>query len=797
MRRQTPVPPDFFEDASGYCLLGADTLLRQIATLENQIEGVRKNDDIEFMHKLRVTSRRVRAALSLFEECFPKKSSKKWMRGIRNVARSSGAARDADVQLTFLEDYSRTVEDRNALPGLAYLMTLQKARRVGMQFNVVSALDALDGSNILTDIATSSMTILRNLLHERNRSESAIKTPSTCEKARDHISTRLDEVLVLEQFVHVESAAAKHHELRIAAKRLRYTMEIFSSLYKEELKEQISLMKQLQDVLGEIHDYDVWVQEFSVYMQGVPDDARYGASKALNHAAEMRKSRYKDFVSLWDNAVAKGLFGNIRRVTETGPSSDVVREILNRDNPTIAVIADIHGNLDALKAVVVDARRSGIDVFLNAGDAVGFGIYPKQVIQALRSAMFLNVIGNVDLEALEKGLQNPSLGKNSIMQFTFRELAPSDLAYLQSLPKELRFEICDKKILLTHGTPDSVNEHIFPNTHGKRLKEIASKANADVIITGHSHIQMNRNVSGVRFVNPGSVGRPADGDYRAQYAILRFNPFSVEFRRVNYDVEAVANGIRKRGLPESLAQVLLRGVSLDAVKEQDVVLEKKQLWRSRSTISKVRRIAKRFISDGSHAEQSRKLALMIFDKTRRLHSMDGKERYWLECAAVLHDIGLSRGNRGYHKSSLRLILNDLELPFTFRERYIVGSIARYHRKAMPASNHFNLTPLSGSERQKVAVLSSILRVAEALNYSRECIVMRIAVRVLPNQIVLECEAKGDTCPAGLALMKTKDPLERAFRRDLTVVWKTWHPRRTRRRELNARHHRTVHTRTKA
>jgi putative phosphoesterase len=796
MKRQTPVPPDFFEDASGYCLLGADTLLRQIATLENQIEGVRKNDDIEFMHKLRVTSRRMRAALSLFEECFPKKSSKKWMREVRNVTRSSGAARDADVQLTFLEDYSRTVEDRNALPGLAYLMTLQKARRVGMQSNVVSALDALDGSNILTDIATSSMTILRNLLHQRNRSEFAIKTPSTYEKARDHISTRLDEVLALEQFVHDESAAAKHHELRIAAKRLRYTMEIFSSLYKEELKEQISLMKQLQDVLGEIHDYDVWVQEFSVYMQGVPGDTRYGTSKVLNHAADMRKSRYKDFVSLWDNAVAKGLFGNIRRVTETGPSSDVVREILNRDNPTVAVIADIHGNLDALKAVVADARRSRIDVFLNAGDAVGFGIYPKQVIQALRSAMFLNVIGNVDLEVLEKCLQNPSLEKNSIMQFTFRELAPSDLAYLQSLPKELRLEICGKKILLTHGTPDSVNEHIFPNTHGKRLKEIASEANADVIITGHSHIQMSRNVSGVRFVNPGSVGRPANGDYRAQYAILRFNPFSLEFRRVNYDVEAVANGIRKRGLPESLAQVLLRGVSLDAVKELNLALEKKQLWRSRSTISKVRRIARRFISDGSHAEQSRKLALMIFDKTGRLHSMDGKERYWLECAAVLHDIGLSRSNRGYHKSSLRLILNDLELPFTFRERYIIGSIARYHRKATPAANHFNLTPLSGSERQKVVVLSSILRVAEALNYSRECIVRRIAVRVLPNQMVLECEAKGDTRQADLALMKTKDPLEKAFGRDLTVVWKTWHPRRTR-RELDARHHRTVRKRARA
>ena len=795
MRRQNPLHPDFFEDKSAYCVLGADTLLNQIATLENQIDGVKKNDDIEFIHKLRVTSRRMRAALSLFGECFPRKSSKKWTNAIRNVTRSSGAARDADVQLLFLENYSRTVGDRNALPGLAYLTTLQRARRIGMQSDIVTALDTLEAANILADISDSSMTILKNL-REQNRIVPTIKTPSNYEKARDHISSRLDEVLALEQFVHDETAAAKHHELRIATKRLRYTMEIFSPLYKGELKEQISLLKQLQDVLGEIHDYVVWVQEFAAYLPGVPDDARYGVSKVLSDVTEMKKSRYKDFVSLWDDVVVKALFDNIRQLTETGPSSEAVREILNNDNPLVAVISDVHANLDAFNAVVTDARRLGINVFLNAGDAVGFGIYPKQVIRALRSAMFLNVIGNVDLEVLENGLQNPRAEKNGIMQFTFRELAPSDVAYLYSLPKELRLEIGGKKILLTHGTPDSINEHIYPNTPSKRLKDIVSKANADVIITGHSHLQMNRNVGGVTFLNPGSVGRPADGDYRAEYAVVRFNPFSLEFRRVNYDVEATANEIRKRGLPESLAQVILRGLSLDTVKDLDNVLEKKQLWKRRSTISKVRKIAKSLISDNSHAEQSRKLALTTFDKTRRLHSMGRKERYWLECAAILHDIGLSRSRRGYHKSSLRLILNDLELPFTIKDRYMIGSIARYHRKAMPDANHFNLGPLSEVERQKVIVLSSILRVAEALNCSRECIVRKIAVRLLPNQMILECEATGDLFLADQAVKKMKGLLEKTFRRDLIVVWKTRKASRKRSPAIHAQTDRSVPSRTR-
>src|SRR5208283_81749 len=169
MRRQNPLYSDFFEDKSAYCVLGADTLLNQIATLENQIDGVKKNDDIEFIHKLRVTSRRMRAALSLFEECFPRKFSKKWTNAIRNVTRSSGAARDADVQLVFLENYSRPVGDKNALPGLAYLTTLQRARRIGMQSDIVTALDTLDAANILAEISDSSMTLLKNL-GEQNRS---------------------------------------------------------------------------------------------------------------------------------------------------------------------------------------------------------------------------------------------------------------------------------------------------------------------------------------------------------------------------------------------------------------------------------------------------------------------------------------------------------------------------------------------------------------------------------------------------------------------------------------------------
>ena len=129
MRRPTTNLPELFE--AGYCLLGAETLLSRTEELKNQMGGVRKNDVTEYVHKLRVASRRVRAGLGIFEPCFQRKRIRKWRKTIKGLTTSSGAARDADVQIAFLEKYS-TREDTPATPGLEYLITLQKARRAGM-----------------------------------------------------------------------------------------------------------------------------------------------------------------------------------------------------------------------------------------------------------------------------------------------------------------------------------------------------------------------------------------------------------------------------------------------------------------------------------------------------------------------------------------------------------------------------------------------------------------------------------------------------------------------------------------
>ena len=80
-------------------------------------------------------------------------------------------------------------------------------------------------------------------------------------------------------------------------------------------------------------------------------------------------------------------------------------------------------------------------------------------------------------------------------------------------------EVAGKKMLVTHGSPESIEEHIYNDTPIERLRNLAETAKADLIVIGHSHEQFWRKVNGALFVNPGSVGRPGDGNPQTAYAI--------------------------------------------------------------------------------------------------------------------------------------------------------------------------------------------------------------------------------------------------------------------------------------
>lgn len=768
------------EDAN-YCLFGAKALTGLLKTLEAQTDGVRKSADIEYVHKMRVASRRMRAAMPLFRTCFPKKRFKKWLKEIKKVTKFLAAARDLDVQIAFIQNYMQNLQPSTNKVSLELLIENHTRQRTAIQTNVVDELEELSESSVLQDMDSFCSRIVKERANEHFDSSAVL------EKAYWQISAKLDDFLAMEDWVHKENEILKHHEMRIRAKWLRYTMEAFSPLYEEELSEETKMIKNFQDILGEMHDCDVWIENIPKFIiknkAAVPSEEKSNkrmksAEKQLQtfleYVKQKRNALYRDFVQLWDEKKDKNAFEELMKATSTQlvTEENRIKQIISFPDAKIAVLADVHANLHALEAVIQDAENLGVSAFLNAGDLTGFGAFPNEVIQLLHSKKVLSVIGNYDLEVLDKeDLDKDKGAKKLALDFARKELTKSCAAYLRSLPSKIKLEIDGKRLLMVHGSPESIEEHIYHDTTTERLQQLANSSDAKFILVGHSHEQFKKEVNGVSFINPGSVGRPGDGNPQAAYAVVTFAPFSVEFRRVSYDVEAAAGAIRKKKLPESLAQMLLQGLSLDAIIEEDDIRKRGMEQECNQIVKTARKVAANYWKDPKHSEQVRKLSLRLFDSLCALHRLKRRERCWLECAAILHDIGLSEGTRDHQKTSLKLILNDTQIPFSSVEKRVVGGIARYHRKGFPKEKHYNFATLGRVTKRKIELLSGLLRVADGLDFTHQAIVEVVKVKTGPKKIAIECLAHADPMLEEQAFDKKKDMMEKFFNRRLVLTWK--------------------------
>jgi len=239
----------------------------------------------------------------------------------------------------------------------------------------------------------------------------------------------------------------------------------------------------------------------------------------------------------------------------------------------IALIGDVHANLPALEAVLADARERAVDAIWNVGDFVGYGAFPDEVVRLLQQPHVVSIVGNYDLKVLEfkkkrdKWRRSKRREKWLAFQWAYEHLSKPSRKFLRSLPEERRLEVGGRRILLTHASPASNDEPLVPDTPDARLRELAGRAEADVVVFGHSHQPFARKVGGVWFINTGSVGRPDDGDPRACYAVLHLSPkrLRAQHHRIDYDVARAAAAIREQGLPQAFERMVLEGRSLDAV----------------------------------------------------------------------------------------------------------------------------------------------------------------------------------------------------------------------------------------
>jgi predicted phosphodiesterase len=217
----------------------------------------------------------------------------------------------------------------------------------------------------------------------------------------------------------------------------------------------------------------------------------------------------------------------------------------------LAVLADIHGNSIALRAVMADlARQGGADAVIILGDLAVFGPDPIGVLNLLRQiGSAFHVRGNTDRYLVKgnypsqpdgTGWQSQTLAS---FRWTARELGRTGLNFLASLPARQLLRLSPQHtILAVHGSPRSDEEDIRPDTPVAELVPMVNGQAYNLLLCAHTHLPCDRMAAGRRVVNAGSVGLPFDGDPRASYVLVNLRPggeYFIAFRRVSYDIEQV------------------------------------------------------------------------------------------------------------------------------------------------------------------------------------------------------------------------------------------------------------------
>ncbi|MFH1046574.1 MAG: CHAD domain-containing protein [Candidatus Omnitrophota bacterium] len=279
-------------------------LPRHLKRFLKERKDVLRSSGIEPVHRMRVASRRLRAALSVFKSILPVKKAKVWRREISKISRALGRARQLDVQIKFLKAAKeRFKKDSRVVHTEAIIKSLKKKRRKAQKridivladFEIKKRLPGLKAC--LNGLSSSAQMRLRDAF---NVPRGAI------------ILRQLDKLLEFTPYVSRPQSITELHCLRIAAKKLRYTLEIFWPWYGVRFDEYIRASRDIQDLLGDLHEFDVIIEVLSVFSKkgnkGFNDTIAYLTRECLR----LRQGVYIKFIQLWRDLEERRLWVRLR-----------------------------------------------------------------------------------------------------------------------------------------------------------------------------------------------------------------------------------------------------------------------------------------------------------------------------------------------------------------------------------------------------------------------------------------------------------------------------------------------------
>jgi putative phosphoesterase len=218
----------------------------------------------------------------------------------------------------------------------------------------------------------------------------------------------------------------------------------------------------------------------------------------------------------------------------------------------IAILSDIHGNLPALESVLKDLEHHNVDSIISLGDVSGYYPFINEVIELLESHNTVNLIGNHDRYIIDNTDCPRSTSANLALTYQKSVITDMSREWLSKSVSSLRFN----NVSMVHGGwNDPEDEYLY-----KIDPSYFERFDAKHFFCGHTHVQKHFDLkNGKTFTNPGSVGQPRDGIPSAAYCLFDEETGSILLKRVQYDIDTVANKMKELGFEEKFYSNLYTG----------------------------------------------------------------------------------------------------------------------------------------------------------------------------------------------------------------------------------------------
>jgi CHAD domain-containing protein len=300
-----------------YAYYARATALKHIQKLNSDLKAFQKTKDSECLHQARTAGRKLRNDLWIFKSVFARKKRKAWMKSLQGLLPPLGQLRDLDLEIDYIVRLGRRTPGRALKTQLRKISLILGRKRGRLCEKIIGVTEDFERTKTLKKIKKT----LRKFPEHPGAKGEAFLYYFSYRK----ITRRLADFLRYESYVKEPRHMIAFHNMRIAAKKLRYTLECFDPFYKGRLKEYARNAEDFQDVLGWLHDFDVW---FRMTKQELSPKEQKELKKAVVYFLKICKDEknkaYHQFLATWDTALKNKVWKKLTE--EVGAAHGNVKE---------------------------------------------------------------------------------------------------------------------------------------------------------------------------------------------------------------------------------------------------------------------------------------------------------------------------------------------------------------------------------------------------------------------------------------------------------------------------------------